>query len=469
MKNYLLRGTLIIVVTIGIWAGSVLAQNTFIYNAIEPKDNVILDAFISNDSVIAIQITIDTLLSSNLLVLNNNGGLLYRYKLGDRPFNAMRIVKKDGGDIYLLGRFKTDTCKSSIAIVRFNLNNEDLDILSEVPFCDKNVQNLFITDRLDSGWFISGYWVFDNRSQQTILLKMDSSFQITPFMDSLQNQELSVDFSRKGYLLKTQNLCYFYGKDFQYRKLRYNFQEGRFSIHQTHIPYGDNYILESYGAEPDYMNAGHYIRLVDSSLHIKKEVFVAPATPNEPGATSEPPFFKGIDFIDESRIWLAGNNNLSSNLSIPNHFSISRINEQLEIECNQYIGFDAAYAIYGLRATEDGGVLVYGMKYNGSYDPYIIKLGPNCELPTTSKHNPDNPLISISAYPNPGINELTFYVEGFVPASLRVEIVDVMGRLLYSTSDLTSSIQVPNLPAGQYFYRILQEDKLLGVGGWVKQ
>lgn len=443
-----------------------IGQNGFLYTAEEPFDNIVLDAMIDNDSVFAVQISIDTLKSSDLLILDSNAVLIHRFTLGDKPFNAMRILKKEGNDIYFLGRLKTEDCQSTVATVRFNIKSENVEILSEVPFCDKNVQNLYLIDRLDSGWLVSGYWVYFGFTK--FLLQIDSSYQLSPFMDSLGEQEISIDFSRKGYVLKTQNLCNFYDRDFNYRKQRYNFQDGRFSIHQTHIPYGANYILESYSASPNDQNNGQYIRLVDSSLHIKKEVFVTPAIPNDIGQ-STPPFFRGIDFIEESNIWLVGNNNVSSNLTIPTHFSVSRINDHLEVECNQYIGFDAAYVMYGLRATADGGVLVYGMKFNESYDPYIIKLGPNCELPTTSTGEPAAPLISISAYPNPGINELTFTVQGFDPTTLRVEMIDGMGRLLFITKDLSKSIQVPDLPAGQYFYRILQEDRLLGVGGWVKE
>ena len=124
--------------------------------------------------------------------------------------------------------------------------------------------------------------------------------------------------------------------------------------------------------------------------------------------------------------------------------------------------------MYGLRATDDGGVIAYGMKYNDSYDPYIIKIGPNCELPTVSTNGPDQPIISISAYPNPGTNELSFTIQGFDPASLSMELIDVTGKILFTAHDLSNRVEVADMPAGQYFYRILQGDRLLGVGAWVK-
>ncbi|MBK8829626.1 MAG: T9SS type A sorting domain-containing protein [Saprospiraceae bacterium] len=447
------------------FAFSGFTQTGFIYSPIEAKNNIILDVYMLEDTVLALQISIDALKSSELLILDLNGNLISRSEIVDTLFNAMRFLKVIGSDVYMLGRFITDSCKSTIATVKYNLQSEELIVLSEVPFCDKNVQHLKIADKLDSGWFVNGYWVY--QGYQTFLLDMDTSFNLTLFMDSLGHQQVSIDFSRKGYVLKTEKLCNFYDRDFNYRKQRYNFEEGRFSLHQTHIPFGENYILESYGASPDFQNTGHYVRLIDSAFHIKKEIYVVPAEPNTTGS-SEHPFFGGIDFVHESNIWLVGNNNLSANFSIPTHFSVSKISDQLEIKCNQYIGFDAPYIMYGLRATDDGGVIAYGMKYNDSYDPYIIKIGPNCELPTVSTNGPDQPIISISAYPNPGTNELSFTIQGFDPASLSMELIDVTGKILFTAHDLSNRVEVADMPAGQYFYRILQGDRLLGVGAWVK-
>ena len=102
-------------------------------------------------------------------------------------------------------------------------------------------------------------------------------------------------------------------------------------------------------------------------------------------------------------------------------------------------------------------------------DVFALKIGNDCELPTTATNGPSDPLLSISAYPNPAINDQTFSVNGFDPTTLRVELIDQLGQVLFTMKDLTNSIIVPELPTGQYFYRILQKDKILGVGSWVKQ
>ncbi len=149
----------------------------------------------------------------------------------------------------------------------------------------------------------------------------------------------------------------------------------------------------------------------------------------------------------------------------------------MKIICTHFLGFDGLYEINGIKAFEDNGAIVYGWKkyYDplhgiGDKDIFALKIGNDCELPmTVSTSRPSASLLSISAYPNPGINDLTFSVNGFDPALLRVELIDQLGHVLFTTKDLTNSITVPELPAGQYFYRILQKDRLLGVGSWVKE
>jgi hypothetical protein len=43
------------------------------------------------------------------------------------------------------------------------------------------------------------------------------------------------------------------------------------------------------------------------------------------------------------------------------------------------------------------------------------------------------------------------------------------GITLFTADDLSREIEVKDLLVGQYFYRIMKKEKLLGVGAWVKQ
>ena len=77
--------------------------------------------------------------------------------------------------------------------------------------------------------------------------------------------------------------------------------------------------------------------------------------------------------------------------------------------------------------------------------------------------------VGITAYPNPSINSITFDVNGFEAASLKVEIYNTSGSTLFSQKDLSYEIHVADLPAGQYFYRISKDKEILGAGSWVKK
>lgn len=72
-------------------------------------------------------------------------------------------------------------------------------------------------------------------------------------------------------------------------------------------------------------------------------------------------------------------------------------------------------------------------------------------------------------FPNPGLNNLTIDVKGFDPELLRVDLIDATGVVHFSKQDLSYNIQIPTLPAGQYYYRIFKGEQLLGVGVWVNQ
>ncbi len=444
--------------------GRILSQSTFVYSVLSENNNIILDAKINDANVFALEYTLNSPPSSNLLILDLNGVLLEKIRLQDSLFVAMRFLEIDNDSIVILGKLISDTCSSIISTSSFNLISRELKMISSFSLCGKNVQNLRVTNKLGEGKFVFGYWV--NLGWTMFLLEMNSSYQLRPFLDTIEPKWVSIDFSRKGYVLKDDGLCNFFDKDFNYRKQRHNQIVGVNHTAETHIPWGDHYILENFGGSLNYEDYGQHLRLVDSNLHEIKHLIIPSANQDNSGEIS-PPFFGGIDFLQDSVIWLSGQFNITGNTQSPTHFNVSKIDPDLNLLCNQYIGFDAYYRMYGINATQDGGALVFGTKITSTYDPYILKVGPNCELPITAIENPDN-FISISIYPNPTLNSLTFDVHGFDPVSLRVEIFNSEGITLFTADDLSREIEVNNMPQGQYFYRILQRDKILGVGPWVK-
>ncbi len=284
---------------------------------------------------------------------------------------------------------------------------------------------------------------------------------------------ISVDFARTGYVICSVGLYDFYDRNFNYRKQRYTDESG-IAIPETHVPFGTHYILEQYiQSGPGLPGYGNQVRLVDSNLHIIKKAVLYP--PGDVKGLMTMLHSGAISVRNENEIWASGTFG-DSQFTNFNIYTLTKLDSNLNIQCQHFLGYDTEYYPFGIQSLESGGSILFGCRINPGDDKtlgrniWAIRVGENCELPEiTGVTNPDHQLTSISVYPNPTINSLTFDVHGFDPASLRVEIFNPEGITLFSADDLSYEIRVNDLPAGQYFYRILQKEKILGVGAWVKK
>ncbi len=456
------------------------SQQPFLLSLEQPDVDAIDDAVQIEDRYYLIQNRSKNLESnyikdtnSDLMVLSEDGTIIEVINLNGFRTDYQRILKVEGGDIYLVGYIKSDSCESKIVFSKFNIYSHSLDHLSSYDFCDFRVVDIKILKGLLNHIFLDViYYDTAEARINKIIFKVDSSYQVSPLFEHVPYIEmLSVDFSRTGYVLASVGLYNFYDAEFNFRKQKYVTENYGIAFHETHIPFGRNYILEQYVqnvfSKPD---PGILVRLVDSNLVVRKKVVILP--PSFIGFMGMP-FYGGISIQNENEIWAAGMFGYQPNTTT-SIYSITKLDSNLNIVCQHFLGYDTKYTLFGIQSFYSGGAMIFGSRIregfkNEGKDIYAIRVGENCELPAiVSTNGPTDPLFSISAYPNPGLNDLTFSVNGFDPASLRVELINESGQVVYSKKDLTHSIQVPNLPAGQYFYRILKAERLLGIGAWVK-
>ncbi len=457
------------------------AQQPFLLSLEQPDVDAIGDAVQIEDRYYLIQNRSKNLESnynkdtnSDIVVLSEDGAIIEVINLNGFRTDYQRILKVEGEDIYLVGYIKSDSCESKIVFSKFNIFSHALEHLSSYDFCDYIVVDIIILTGLLNHIFldVNYYDTLENRRNK-IIFSVDSTFHLSPlFEDVAYVDMLSVDFSRTGYVLASPGLYNFYDAEFNFRKQKYVTEYGGIAYHSTHIPFGRNYILEQYVqnvfSKPD---PGILVRLVDSNLVVRKKAVILPSAFIGLMAM---PFHGGISIQNENEIWAAGMFGYQPNTTT-SIYSITKLDSNLNIVCQHFLGYDTKYTLFGIQSFSSGGGIIFGSRIreghskNEGKDIYAIRVGENCELPAiVSTNGPTDPLFSISAYPNPGLNDLTFSVNGFEPASLRVELINESGQVLYSKTDLTNSIQVPNLPAGQYFYRILKSERLLGIGAWVK-
>ena len=406
---------------------------------------------------------------TDLIATNTEGEILDDISLNSPLIKYFRILKIQDDNIFLVGRLKSDSCKSQLIISKYNLLTHQLTHLSSYDLCDYRIANIKIEKGLNDRTFIEAYSI---PNFIKTILSLDDEYQMTLLFDSLAlTPTLTVDFSGKGYLLGDNTLLDFYDADFNWRKQRYTFEDV-FAYQETHFPFSNHLLLvqTKKNSGPD---EGVQVRFIDSNLVVKKKIVITP--PHFFQGDRNLPYFGGLDVQSENEIWASSffysrNEQYVIDTSF---YSISKLDSNLNVICQHFLGYDGYYRIFGLRAFESGGAIVFGSRIrdghevNEGEDIYAIRVGENCELPVTAIEDPLQ-LVSISVYPNPTVNSLTFDVHGFDPASLRVEIFNAEGIILFTENDLRHEIAVTDLPAGQYFYRILQRDKILGVGPWVK-
>ncbi len=416
---------------------------------------------------------------NTLFIFDESGHLIGNTQVGEYDEQYFRIVSIDHNKIKLIGTIKTDSCSSILTLSEYNFYTNTLTRLAQYNLCEeKHIHSIRIVPGLDDKTFFEAVYSPDELDQsefdhRTLFFELDTnSIHIIPDLQDHQSH-ISIDFSEKGYVVRWGFVCEYYDRNFNHR-YQYNNNTSGFEpeLNSYIQPLVNHYLLEHILFKDEDHRISEEIRLIDSNLYTKRLAIIDPQ-PNSYGVRI--PLYGGIAIGSYNCLWATANFGNQNN-PISNYFSITRLDSDLKIVCDHFVGFDAIYKIIGITAFEDNGAIVYGYKMpygsdesSGDKDLFAMKVGNDCELLTTATNGPQSTIPSISAYPNPGINDLTFSINGFDPTTLRVELTDESGRVLFTKKDLTNYIQVPEFPAGQYYYRILQKDRLLGTGSWVKQ
>ena len=406
---------------------------------------------------------------------DENGTIIGIYPLSDKLNSYQRIVSFDENNIYLIGQVEVDSCQWKFVISRFNITTHNVDHLSFKDYCNQTIQKIKIVNGLNNKTLIEEYHQSGNGLAKHIH-EIDSSYNLILKLDSITwPSGICIDFSRKGYLVTVDRLKKFYDAEFNFIKQKF-FHEDVSSQNETHRPFGKSYILiQTINDQPGEREEMR-IMVVDSALRVIKENIMH-LPEDSPVGFHNPAYFGGLEMRNENEIWVLGGGITNTSIG---YYYFARLDSNLNIVCQHFLGYDTWYRMYGFRILDSGGVIVFGARLRDGFplpegdaegiDVFAFRAGANCELPkSVSVDGAENPLQSISAYPNPGINNISFTVNGFDPGALDVQFIDVTGQILFTDPDLSDPVSVPNLAPGQYFYRIMQGERLLGTGSWLKQ
>ena len=190
-----------------------------------------------------------------------------------------------------------------------------------------------------------------------------------------------------------------------------------------------------------------------------------------------PALVNGIDFKAKDSIYIGGTRDffLGNYNKWPSWFIILQTDSMLNVRWERFYGGDAYYEMGKIIATQDGGCLVGGTRYDyqnvsdEQTDIIILKLDKNGIL-VGNKEYLSMKLSESIVYPNPGTNEIKVRIATQHPESL-FELFDMNGKQIVSQeiSGKWGTINTTFLNPGTYIYRITSEQGLFESGKWIKQ
>jgi hypothetical protein len=227
--------------------------------------------------------------------------------------------------------------------------------------------------------------------------------------------------------------------------------------------------------ELDRVDIGIIKLTKNDSLLIGKHFGKSGDTLNYVGACSN------LDFISSEKIYFGGVSNFYPEYQLfqPEHcwLMLNELDANLNLNWQQFYGGDAAYYLWGLKATNDGGCLLMATRYDADIqdhelDIYILKVD-SAGLLTSTGEGPQIPVQQLAIVPNPAWEIVTIrYPDIFGYDDKEIEVYNSQGLPVISasaTQDLTETrVDVSALPAGLYFLVLKVEGKKVWTGKMVK-
>lgn len=186
-----------------------------------------------------------------------------------------------------------------------------------------------------------------------------------------------------------------------------------------------------------------------------------------------PGFHNNLDFTTDNLIYYGGSSNLfiynPYYSSIPSWIMLNKLDTNLNIIWQKYYGGDACYNLWTLLATQDGGCVMAGTRYdyqtqNQERDVYILKVNEDGLI--TWVQNIPKVTKDILIYPNPGSDYIKI---SSIKDDLIFHLTGISGiSVLEKSFDKSVQINTQSLKPGIYLYSILQKNKLVKSGKWVK-
>jgi hypothetical protein len=146
----------------------------------------------------------------------------------------------------------------------------------------------------------------------------------------------------------------------------------------------------------------------------------------------------------------------------PIEFVITKYDHQRNQLWRNTYGGDAAYYMYGIKATPDGGCVAYGNRRNdedGLRYPFMLNVDKD-GLTTALKDLPDL-AHAFTVYGNPVAEELRVHAEFSYSSTYKLMLTDLLGHIALERVMIQgmNTYRIAHLTPGMYYYSIVDLDR----------
>ena len=182
---------------------------------------------------------------------------------------------------------------------------------------------------------------------------------------------------------------------------------------------------------------------------------------------------RSMDFYYPNSIFVAGTFDweVAEWPTKPSWIVVGKMDSDLNLLSEQYIGGDAYYQMTGILATDDGGVLISTRRFDYltqyfETDFYLIKLD-SLDLLVSSGEHRNKSVKNALVYPNPASDHL--FVRTAIEGA-EFSIVDLAGNIIkrQTLTGLISRISLNDIPADTYIWKVSHQSKIYETGKFVK-
>ena len=238
------------------------------------------------------------------------------------------------------------------------------------------------------------------------------------------------------------------------------------------VPLNDNEILLC--GKKGSTNPSELYALNVISINEQSELIAYNSFKKQSDMREHPSRFKGVS-KNTNNIYIGGTSNFDYYnpfwSTFNSWFHLVKINPDITPIWEYWYGGDAYYFLYSILATNDGGCLMVGNRYdyetqNQERDIFIVKVDSN-GLITWTQQIPFAKQESM-VYPNPGTNLLNIKS---TCNEMNFELININGQVVIRQmlDDNYSIINAESVKPGIYFYRLFdKKNKTVETGKWIK-